>query len=194
MTRVTRREFVASAAAMGATLAWGGTRPGPSRLRWTERRDVFAEGVASGDPDAEGVLLWTRVSTAGSQPAVALTVEVAEDPDFRGVVAAERTRAVAEADHTCRVLVAGLQPARTYWYRFVDEEGRGSRVGRTRTAPAADDPRPVRFSFVSCQNVVEGAQNAYRRMIFEDERARPEDQLAFVLHLGDFIYEVVDYP
>jgi alkaline phosphatase D len=47
---------------------------------------------------------------------------------------------------------------------------------------------------VSCQNVCEGAQNAYRRMIFEDERARPEDQLAFVLHLGDFVYEVVEYP
>ena len=31
-------------------------------------------------------------------------------------------------------------------------------------------------------------------MIFEDERAAPEDQLGFVLHLGDFIYEVVEYP
>jgi alkaline phosphatase D len=194
MRRVTRREFVAGAAAMGATLAWGGQRPGPSRLRWTERRDVFAEGVASGDPGADSILLWTRVSTAGSQPFVALTLEVAEDPDFRRVIAVERTRAVAEADHTCRVLVAGLRPAQTYWYRFVDEAGRGSRIGRTRTAPADDDPRAVRFSFVSCQNVVEGAQNAYRRMIFEDERAGAEDQLAFVLHLGDFVYEVVDYP
>jgi alkaline phosphatase D len=52
----------------------------------------------------------------------------------------------------------------------------------------------VRFAFVSCQNVCEGAQNAYRRMIFEDERAAPGEQLAFVLHLGDFIYEVVQYP
>jgi alkaline phosphatase D len=31
-------------------------------------------------------------------------------------------------------------------------------------------------------------------MIFEDERAAPADQLDFVLHLGDFIYEVVEYP
>ena len=52
----------------------------------------------------------------------------------------------------------------------------------------------MRFAFVSCQNVCEGAQNAYRRMIFEDEHAPAEEQLAFVLHLGDFIYEVVDYP
>ena len=99
-----------------------------------------------------------------------------------------------EADHTCRVLVGGLSPARTYWYRFIGPDGLGSRIGRTRTAPAPDDPRPVRFTFVSCQNVCEGAQNTYRRMIFEDERAAAGDDLAFVLHLGDFVYEVVDYP
>ena len=62
------------------------------------------------------------------------------------------------------------------------------------TAPAPDDARPVKFAFVSCQNVSQGAQNAYRRMIFEDKRAAPLDQLGFVLHLGDFIYEVVMYP
>jgi len=191
--RVTRREFVAGAASMGATLAWG-THGGPSRERWVERRDLFAEGVASGDPDATSVLLWTRASLGGSAREVSLKVEVAEDPAFARVIAAEPTRALAEADHTCRVLVGGLRPAQTYWYRFVDESGRGSRIGRTRTAPADDDARPVRFAFVSCQNVCEGAQNAYRRMAFEDERAAPAEQLLFVLHLGDFVYEVVDYP
>ncbi len=67
-------------------------------------------------------------------------------------------------------------------------------MGRTRTAPAEGDDRAVRFAFVSCQDVNEGKLNAYRRMIFEDERAAPADQLGFVLHLGDFIYEVVEYP
>ena len=57
-----------------------------------------------------------------------------------------------------------------------------------------DDARPVRFAFVSCQNANQGAQNAYRRMIFEDERAPEQDRLGFVLHLGDFIYEIVWYP
>ena len=52
----------------------------------------------------------------------------------------------------------------------------------------------MRFAFVSCQDVNEGTLNAYRRMIFEDERAAPADQLGFILHLGDFIYEVVEYP
>src|SRR5215217_7604673 len=62
------------------------------------------------------------------------------------------------------------------------------------TAPVADDQRPVSFAFVSCQSLNEGKLNGYRRMIFEDERAAPDDQLGFVLHLGDFIYEVVEYP
>ena len=93
-----------------------------------------------------------------------------------------------------RVLVGRLKPAHIYWYRFTDADGNGSRVGRTITAPAPDDPRPVNFAFVSCQDVNEGKLNAYRRMIFEDERAPPADQLGFVLHLGDFIYEVVEYP
>ena len=52
----------------------------------------------------------------------------------------------------------------------------------------------MRFAFVSCQSVNEGTQNAYRRMIWEDQRAAPDNRLGFVLHLGDFIYEVVEYP
>ena len=192
--RTTRRAFVAGAAAMGATIAWGGVQTARSRKRWVEARELFAQGVASGDPGPDSVLLWTRASAAGKATAVPLTVEVAEDPAFERVIASATTRALAAADHTCRVLVGGLRPTQEYWYRFTDENGRGSRIGRTRTAGAPDDPRPVRFAFVSCQNVCEGAQNAYRRMIFEDERAAPEERLGFVLHLGDFIYEVVDYP
>jgi alkaline phosphatase D len=191
---LTRRAFLAAAASsLGASLAYARSEAQPSRVRWVERREWFAEGVASGDPDAHSVLLWTRVSSSEADE-VPLTVEVAEDADFTRVVASSKTRAVAAADHTCRVLVGGLQPAHTYWYRFATKEGHGSRIGRTRTAPAADDPRSVRFAFVSCQNICEGSQHAYRRMIAEDERAAPGTDLDFVLHLGDFVYEVVTYP
>ena len=83
-----------------------------------------------------------------------------------------------------RVLVGGLKPRTVYWYRFIDSDGNGSRAGRTITAPEVEDVRTVRFAFVSCQSVNEGTQNAYRRMIWEDQRAAPENRLAFVLHLG----------
>ena len=188
---LSRRRFIEVAAAMGASLAWCGTARA-SRTTWREARNLYPEGVASADPDPTSVILWTRRPFDGGRQL--LTVEVAEDEAFRRVVAHAPAPVSAASDWTTRVLVGGLKPARTYWYRFTDARGNGSRVGRTRTAPRPDDPRPVNFAFVSCQDVNEGKLNAYRRMIFEDERARPEDQLDFVLHLGDFIYEVVEYP
>jgi alkaline phosphatase D len=189
---VSRREFIQAAAAMGASLAWAGAE-GASRARWRERRDLFPEGVASGDPDPSSVILWTRRPFDRGERHV-LTVEVAADEAFRRIVAKAPAPVSAPADWTCRVLVAGLRPATTYWYRFTDGDGNGSRVGRTVTAPDATDGRPVNFAFVSCQDINDGTLNAYRRMIFEDEKAAPSDQLGFVLHLGDFIYEVVWYP
>ena len=178
---------------LGASAAWARSLPGRSSVSWRERRELYPEGVASGDPDAHSVLLWTRRPPADA-PADALDVEIAEDPGFHRVMAHSRAPISEASDWTCRVLVGGLRPATAYWYRFTDASGQGSRVGRTLTAPMDDDPRPVRFAFVSCQNVTQGAQNAYRRMIFEDERAPEADRLGFVLHLGDFIYEIVWYP
>ena len=191
---VNRRVFLQGALALGATAAWGASVGTPSTVLWRERRDLFPEGVASGDPDSGSVLLWTRRPYEGQTANKMLHVEVAEDAAFRRVVVNAKAPVSADSDWTCRVLAGGLKPATVYWYRFTDEEGFGSRIGRTRTAPAENDGRPVRFVFASCQNANQGAQNAYRRMIFEDERAPEEEQLGFVLHLGDFIYEIVWYP
>ncbi|HRI02247.1 MAG TPA: alkaline phosphatase D family protein [Pyrinomonadaceae bacterium] len=188
-----RREFIKRAAACGAVLAWGRGVASASSTGWQERRDLFPHGVASGDPDPKSVILWTR-RPPGDKPAAKLVVEIAEDEAFRRVIGKQEAMVSANTDWTCRVLAAGLKPRTIYWYRFTDEHGFGSRVGRTITAPADKDASPVNFTFVSCQSVNEGKLNGYRRMIFEDERARPEDQLGFVLHLGDFIYEVVQYP
>jgi alkaline phosphatase D len=190
---ITRRHFLKSASALGASLACG-AEARPSARSWRERRDLYPDGVASGDPHPDSVLLWTRRPPANGEAATRLTVEVAEDEGFARVVASAQAHLTDASDWTCRVLAAGLKPWRVYWYRFTDESGNGSRIGRTITAPADRDARPVRFAFVSCQNANQGAQNAYRRMIYEDERARPDDRLGFVLHLGDFIYEIVWYP
>ncbi len=188
-----RRAVLAGAAALGATVAWGGKAFAASRGPWRETRALYPQGVASGDPDANSVLLWTRRPFDDGKRH-SLTVEIASDAAFARIVSRARTAVEPEADWTCRVLAAGLRPATTYWYRFTDADGNGSRIGRTRTAPADNDARTVRFAFASCQTINEGALNAYRRMIWEDERAPADEQLDFVLHLGDFIYEVVQYP
>jgi alkaline phosphatase D len=188
-----RREFIARAAAMGATGFWAARSPAASRVAWQESREFFPQGVASGDPEEQSVILWTRRPFPGRTRAD-LTVEVSLDPAFHTVIGVARAPVLAASDWTCRALVGGLRPATVYWYRFTDHTGHGSRAGRTITAPKPSDPGSVRFAFVSCQSVNEGAQNAYRRMIWEDERALPDRRLGFVLHLGDFIYEVVEYP
>jgi len=190
---MTRRTFAKMAGAIGASAAWGQPGRAQSRIEWRERRALYPEGVASADPDSNSVLLWTRRPYSTDRDET-LTVEVAEDETFLKVVVTARAIVSKESDWTCRVLAGGLKPAHVYWYRFTDREGVGSRIGRTITAPSPSDTRPVRFAFVSCQNTNHGAQSAYRRMIFEDQRASEQDRLGFVLHLGDFIYEIVWYP
>ncbi len=194
MTVISRRSFMEMAIALSATAAWGNPFASRSSVSWREQRDLYPEGVASGDPDSHSVVLWTRRAPIAVPAAEKLHVEVAEDETFQQVVAQAEAPISEASDWTCRVLVGGLKPAHVYWYRFTDRKGNGSRVGRTIIAPADTDSRPVRFAFVSCQNANQGAQNAYRRMIFEDEQAAEADRLAFVLHLGDFIYEIVWYP
>jgi alkaline phosphatase D len=193
MSSLNRRRFLALASAYGAAAAWAQPKAWESQHAWHERRDLFPEGVASGDPLPDSVILWTRFPVTGRTPAT-LVAEIAEDISFKRVVASTATSVHRDADWTCRVLVGRLRPNTTYWYRFTDHDGAGSRIGRTRTAPPEDANYTARFTFISCQNVTQGAQNAYRRMIYEDERAPADQQLDFVFHQGDFIYEIVWYP
>jgi alkaline phosphatase D len=192
--QTTRRTLLAQAAALGAALALGPNGARAIASPRAERRDLYPQGVASGDPAPDSVILWTRRAPDAGASAHRLLVEVAGDEAFARIVARGAVEVSAATDWTCRFLAAGLRPAREYWYRFVDEAGNMSRVGRTLTAPKASDDRAVRFAFVSCQDVTNGALNAYRRMIYEDERRPRPEQLSFVLHLGDFIYELVKYP
>jgi alkaline phosphatase D len=189
-----RRDFIAMAASLGASLAWRSAYARSSKTGWRERRDLYPQGVASGDPHPDSVILWTRRPPSPEGEGQRLTLEVAEDEKFAKVVASAEANLSAETDWTCRVLAAGLRPRQVYFYRFTDERGWGSRVGRTITAPSFVDTRAVRFAFVSCQNIQHGASTAYRRMMWEDERKPADEQLSFVLHLGDFIYEIVWYP
>jgi alkaline phosphatase D len=193
MSDMNRRRFLAVATALGAAGAWARAIATRSTVAWRERRDLYPEGVASGDPLPDSVILWTRYPSAAGTT-TSLILEVAEDPAFQRVIASSAAKATAQADWTCRVLVGHLRPSTTYWYRFTDQHGAGSRIGRTRTAPLDHANYSPRFAFVCCQNVTQGAQNAYRRMIYEDERAAPDQQLDFVFHQGDFIYEIVWYP
>lgn len=190
--KLSRRKFLQAFSigfAITTQKGWASKRPTLA----TERRDLFPQGVASGDPTPDTVILWTRRPPVNDNAAKRLIVEISTTPDFKKILAGGTTNISAESDWTCRFLAADLKPNREYWYRFVDDQGFASRVGRTITAPSDNSSKPVRFTFVSCQCPNEGAMNAYRRMIFEDEKRPKDEKLDFVLHLGDFIYEVTWY-
>lgn len=189
---LSRRKFLQSLVAgfaLTSTKGWANKTPAKA----AERRDLFPQGVASGDPTADSVILWTRRPPVNDNAASKLIVEIATTADFRKILRGGTTTISAASDWTCRFLVTGLKPNREYWYRFIDEHGNASRTGRTLTAPAKNSDAPVRFTFVSCQCPNEGGLHAYRRMIFEDEARPKNERLDFVLHLGDFIYEVTWY-
>ncbi|ETI64020.1 alkaline phosphatase [Sphingobium sp. C100] len=149
----------------------------------------FALGVSSGDPAPDGFVIWTKLAPRpfephGGMPMVPLPVkwEVASDERFKTIVAAGEATARPELGHSVHVEVTGLQADRPYWYRFSLGSDQSMR-GRARTLPlASSSPASLKFGVAGCQNYEDGYYTAFRHLAREDD-------LAFVYHYGDFIYE-----
>lgn len=146
----------------------------------------FTHSVASGEPQPESVLLWTRFVGAGDGGA-RVRAEVSETADFARVVAGGEAVTGPWRDWTVKLVATGLAPGRPYFYRFV-ADGQTSPVGRTKTLPAGRT-RAARFAVFSCSNLPFGWFNAYGH-------AAARDDLDFALHLGDYLYEYArgSYP
>ena len=175
---VTRRQFIGT----GSALAGSAALASPSVLvaaPASKREGPFRHGVASGDPLDDRVILWTRVTPAKSGP-VAVRWTIASDDRLREVVNQGVVTALPDRDFTVKVDAEGLQPGRTYYYRF-EADGERSVIGRTRTLPQHTVAR-LRFAIASCSNYPFGFFNAYARIAERDD-------LDAVLHLGDYIYE-----
>jgi phosphodiesterase/alkaline phosphatase D-like protein len=140
---------------------------------------TFRHGVASGDPQAESVVLWTRITTPDARREG--HCEVATDPGFATVVRRLPFVTDGSRDHTVKVVADNLEPGRRYHYRFVTGT-EVSAIGRTRTLPERADR--VRLAVVSCSNYPFGYFNAYDHIARGDFDA--------VVHLGDYIYEYGD--
>ena len=141
---------------------------------------VFRHGVASGDPLADRVILWTRVTPSGTAAAQKVSWQVARDPTFANTVARGDIETGAARDFTVKLDARGLEPATTYYYRF-QSSGEQSPIGRTKTLPRENVAR-VRLGVVSCSNLPQGYFNAYACL------ANRLD-LDAILHLGDYLYE-----
>ncbi|WP_254272068.1 alkaline phosphatase D family protein [Haloarcula marina] len=145
---------------------------------------VFPQGVASGGPSTDGAVLWTRLSPDAYREGAQLRVTVARDEALNDAVGSWRvpTDRLTEQDYTMKVALDGeLSADRTYYYRF-EYDGAASPVGRTQTLPAADaSPDRVAFALMTCQDYRNGYYGAYDHVARED--------VDFIVHLGDFIYE-----
>jgi alkaline phosphatase D len=190
-SRLSRRAFLWSGAALAACPFWVRFAPAAARRRILAG-DPFQLGVASGDPTPTGVVLWTRLAPdplhGGGMPPepVEVTWRVARDEGFRDVVQQGTATASPELAHSVHVEVEGLEPDRWYWYRF-EAAGAESPPARTRTAPPADSlPDSLRFAFASCQHFETGLYTAYEHMV--------QEPLDLVIHLGDYIYEGAGRP
>ncbi|WP_327118101.1 alkaline phosphatase D family protein [Nocardia sp. NBC_01730] len=186
-----RRQLLRVGAAGSAAVLVGTAAASSARFpapRWPG--DPFALGVASGDPTPDGVVLWTRLAPDPLAPdglggmsldPVTVEYEVAQDENFRQLVARGTAVATRALGHSVHPEVQGLSPDHWYFYRF--RAGSAiSPVGRTRTAPPPGQPLArLRFAFASCQSWSSGYYTAYEHMARED--------LDLVVHLGDYIYE-----
>ncbi|MGZ5714527.1 MAG: alkaline phosphatase D family protein [Caldimonas sp.] len=173
-----RRRFVAGAAAFTVAPWLGSLARGADAAR-------FSLGIASGQPRADGMVLWTRLNGDGLQERETVRWEMAADKKFQRIVARGEEIAEAAWAHSVHAEPAGLEPARWYWYRF-SALGEQSPVGRTRTAPAADAQATLRFAIASCQRYDVGHYAAWRHVAAED--------LDLVVFLGDYIYETASRP
>jgi alkaline phosphatase D len=108
-------------------------------------------------------------------------VEVSDSRDFAKTVGGGQMVTGRWRDHTVKITVDGLAPARTYFYRFIGPDGAISSIGRTKTLPVG---KPTKFNIAifSCANLGYGEFNAYGH-------AAARNDIDLVLHMGDYLYE-----
>ncbi|MFZ4111175.1 MAG: alkaline phosphatase D family protein [Polymorphobacter sp.] len=170
---VDRRAFL-SASAAGLLLP---ARPALAGL-WAETG--FTHGVASGDPGATSIKLWTRYASSDGRDSV-LKVEVASDAGMSNIIKRTEATAGAATWGTAQVRIGDLPPGDWVFYRFTAPDGRQSDIGRTRTLPVGPLAR-FNIAVFSCANKPFGWFNAYAH-------AAARNDIDLVVHLGDYLYE-----
>ena len=176
MNPIHRRDFVIRLSTVAAALSAGAVL---SACGGDDAVPQFLYGVASGDPLADRVILWTHARYPDSDVAVDLNWEVASDNGFANIVKSGTVTATAATGFTAKVDASGLAANTEYFYRFRQGQ-HASAVGRARTLPTGSVSE-VRLAVLSCANYPAGFFNVYAEVAKSDAQ--------FALHLGDYIYE-----
>lgn len=184
-----RRLFTSFLASLSALPIVGLSSCAGAKQLSSFKENPFTLGVASGDPDHEGMVLWTKLAPKPLQldsgmpinAFVEVSWEVASDENMKSIIQSGTALATPHLGHSVHVETKGLDPDRWYWYRFNVGQYE-SIIGRTRTMPLDHVmPDKMRFAVTSCQHWESGLFTAYEQML--------EDDVDLVFHLGDYIYE-----
>lgn len=176
-----RRGFLGALGA-GSVVACADTTPTPFSALSDIRTGRFAHGIASGDPFATSVMLWTRI-TPDEDGEVSVVWEMDKDSNFQSLSASGTVKTNAVKDYTVKVEAANLDAGTWYYYRFRIGET-VSQIGRTRTLPDGDTDA-ARFAIVSCSNWQDGYFNVYDHIA----KQAKNDAFDALIHLGDYYYE-----
>ncbi len=202
MSRFSRRDFLKITLVSAVALQLGACNDDEETAAATTApassvagAEFFPQSLASGDPKATSVILWTRVqdnSLQSTQSNASLRLQVATDAAFNNLLV-EQAGLVAEAahDHCIKVKLTDLQPHTTYYYRFLYSKNNllyHSNTGRTKTAPASNENVAVRFAVLNCQDYVGRYYNALAWLLAQT------DAPDFVAYVGDYIYETSGDP
>lgn len=170
--QIDRRQLLVALAVAGALPGCATSVPEPLVSK------VFQHGVASGDPDTDSIVLWTRIS--GAETPVTVGWQVSAQPSFDMILQQGEAVASADADFTVKVIAGPLPAGVPLYYRFqlVDEF---SPTGRTRLFKTEGEAR-IGVALASCSNFAFGYFNAY-------DAVAKDPSVDLVLHTGDYIYE-----
>ena len=185
---LTRRSILTSTMAVAVSAMVVGCNGRPASPKFAFDTYPFQLGVASGDPLANGFVIWTRLifddpftTVFSPKEYVEVGWEVATDSKFRSIAKKGRRFAAPELGHAIHVEVEGLEPDKDYFYRFFTGDA-VSPIGRARTFPAIGATyEQLSFALCCCQSYSHGFYGAFRDLAAH----APE----LVLHVGDYIYE-----
>ncbi|CAH0264923.1 Phospholipase D [Chryseobacterium sp. Bi04] len=140
----------------------------------------FESGVASFDPTAAGIIIWTRYSTGIDAE---ITWEISKNSSFSEVLRRGKAMSTSVNDFTVAVDVQNIPSNTKFYYRFYNITTKeASAVGETLTLPSKTDTvNEVKMAVVSCSNFPAGLFNVYG--------AIAQSEADVVVHLGDYIYE-----
>jgi len=153
---------------------------------------MYPQSVASGDPRTDGIVLWTRIEPTlqGSPSGDMLAWHISSDTTFapasiliEGVALISRDK-----DSTVKFSIANsiLKPFTKYYFRFLYNQV-PSRTGRFKTLPLATASlAKLRLGYVVCQDYGNGFYNALTYLA--------QEEVDYVIHLGDYIYETIAAP